>query len=95
MRTHWWQSIRWQLALGSTLVALLATGLLALTALLAIISYYSIEQKNSLDTTAISDAHDLSADYTQYGTFQQALLKSNIITPRPASRAAQLYQRQR
>ncbi len=80
MRIRWWQSIRWQLALGSTLVALLATGLLALTALLAIISYYSIEQKNSLDTTAISDAHDMSVAYTQYGTFQQALLQSNSIT---------------
>lgn len=80
MRTHWWQSIRWQLALGSTLVALLATGLLALTALLAIISYYSIEQKNRLDTTAISDAHDIGIASTEYSNFQQSLLKDNVIT---------------
>ena len=29
VRLHWWQSIRWRLALGSMLVALLATLLLA------------------------------------------------------------------
>lgn len=77
MRNHWWQSIRWQLALGSTLVALLATGLLALMALLAIINYYSIDQKDRLDAAAISDAHNLSAAYPQYGTLQRTYLNLN------------------
>ncbi len=48
MRTHWWQSIRWRLALGSMLVALLATTLLALAAIIAISYYYGNDQQARL-----------------------------------------------
>jgi signal transduction histidine kinase len=76
MRTHWWQSIRWRMAFGSTLIALLATGLLALTALLAIIMYYGVDQTARLDQIAAEDARSISAAYAQYGNLHTALLLS-------------------
>jgi signal transduction histidine kinase len=75
MRIRWWQSISWRLTLGSTLVALLATGLLALTALLAIIQYYSVDQKDRLDAAAVSNAQSLSDAYVaQHGNLRRATL---------------------
>ena len=44
MRIHWWQSIRWRLAIVSALLVLLATGVLALTAT-AVTGYdYGLDQ---------------------------------------------------
>lgn len=48
MRVHWWQSIRWQLALGSMLIALLATGLLAAILTITITISYSNTQNQQL-----------------------------------------------
>ena len=61
---HWWQSIRWRLALGSMLVALLATGLLALSAILAITYYYNVDAKTQLTSLTAHDAQLLGDNYT-------------------------------
>ena len=52
MRIRWWQSIRWRLALGSMLVALLATVLLTLSVILAIVYYYGVDQRQRLTSLA-------------------------------------------
>jgi signal transduction histidine kinase len=65
MRTHWRQSIRWRLALGSMLVALLATTLLALSAILAISYYYGVDQGQRLASLAVDKAQSISENYTQ------------------------------
>ncbi len=67
MRTRWWQSIRWRLAIGSTLVALLATGLLALAALIAIATYYGVDQQNRLSEAAQTEAQSIGNTYAQLG----------------------------
>src|SRR3989442_6926891 len=64
MRIHWWQSIRWRLALGSMLVALMATALLALTSLVAIVYYYTIDQRDQLAQIAADRAQRIGADYS-------------------------------
>jgi signal transduction histidine kinase len=66
MRTRWWQSIRWRLALGSLLVSLLATALLALAVILAITYYYGIDQSNRLDSFAADSAQDIGLNYEQH-----------------------------
>ncbi len=48
MRMRWWQSIRWRLALGSMLVVLLATTILASSAIFAIAYYYSADQSQNV-----------------------------------------------
>ncbi len=63
MRTHWRQSIRWRLALGSVLVSLLATALLAIAAILAIIYYYNIDQNNRLNSFAADSAQRIGINY--------------------------------
>ncbi len=65
MRIHWWQSMRWRLALGSLLLALLATSLLALTAVIVIDYYYGGEMQTRLDEYASDRAHSIGVDYTQ------------------------------
>src|SRR5438105_2621185 len=65
MRIRWWQSIRWRLALGSVLISLVATGLLTLAALFAIIRFYDIDQQGRLDTAAANAAQMVSERYTQ------------------------------
>ena len=56
MRLRWWQSIRWRLALGSVLVVLLATTILAVSAIFASAYYYSADQSQSLRDLAYSNA---------------------------------------
>jgi len=65
MRTRWWQSIRWRLALGSMLVVMLATILLALSVILAIVHYYSIDQNNRLANFAADSAQRIGENYAQ------------------------------
>ena len=71
-RTRWWQSIRWRLALGSMLVVLLATSLIALAALLAITYYYGVDQHQLLDSLAIDKAQSIGEDYTSSGSLVTA-----------------------
>lgn len=63
MRIRWWHSIRWRLAIGSMLVALLATVLLALAVILAIIHYYSIDENNRLASFASDSAQRIGARF--------------------------------
>lgn len=65
MRIPWWQSIRWRLALGSLLISLVATSLLALAALAAIIRFYDIDQQGRLNSAAVSTAQMISERYPQ------------------------------
>lgn len=65
MRIRWWQSIRWRLALGSMLVVMLATILLALTVIFAIVHYYSLDQNNRLSSFAGDSAQRIGEGYLQ------------------------------
>ncbi len=73
MRTRWWQSIRWRLATGSMLVALLATALLALTSILAIVYYYSIDERDRLNGVATDRAERIGANYTTWKGLPRAI----------------------
>ena len=64
MRIRWWHSIRWRLAIGSMLVALLATVLLASAVILAIIHYYSIDQSYRIANFASDGAQRIGARYS-------------------------------
>ena len=65
MRIRWRQSIRWRLALGSMLVALLATILLTLSVILAITYYYGVDQRQRLASLASDKAQSIGESYTQ------------------------------
>jgi signal transduction histidine kinase len=65
MRIRWWQSIRWRLAIGSVLVSLVATGLLTLAALFAIVRFYDIDQQGRLTNAATGTAQLISEHYAQ------------------------------
>ena len=81
MRRRWWQSIRWRLALGSVLLALLTTSLLALTALVVINYYYGADQKTRLDTYASDKAQNIgSIYYSQTKKSFYTAVKSAITT---------------
>ncbi len=72
MRTPWWQSMRWRLALGSLFVALLATILLTLTVIFAIAYYYGVSQRARLINIAEDNAQRIGMDYTQNGSIVKA-----------------------
>lgn len=72
MRIGWWHSIRWRLAIGSMLVALLATVLLALAVILAIIHYYSIDENNRLTNFAADGAQRIGARYADTNNLTRA-----------------------
>ncbi|QBD81324.1 HAMP domain-containing histidine kinase [Ktedonosporobacter rubrisoli] len=65
MRIRWWQSIRWRLTLGSVLLALLATGLLTLIAMLVINYYYQADQEARLSNLANDKAQNVGLNYAQ------------------------------
>lgn len=73
MRVPWWRSIRWRLALGSILVSLLATTLLAITVIIAVNYYYGVDVRQRLTTFATNTAERLGASYTQNGTLPKAI----------------------
>ncbi len=63
MRVHWWQSIRWRLALGSMLAALLATALLAVITTITITVSYSNDQSQHLTALANDTAARIGKNY--------------------------------
>ncbi|HEX7737574.1 MAG TPA: HAMP domain-containing sensor histidine kinase [Ktedonobacteraceae bacterium] len=68
-QASWWQSIRWRLALGSTLVALVATVLLASSILLVInVSYGSSQRQELMD----------QANHTAYGVGKSIARTNNL-----------------
>ncbi len=74
MRMRWWQSIRWRLALGSMLVALLATTILASATIFAIAYYYNGDQSTSLQNLAESNAQRIGARYSKSNHLNTATL---------------------
>jgi len=72
MRMRWWQSIRWRLALGSMLIVLLATTLIALTSIAAISYYYGNDQQVGLQKLASNDAQTISEKYGPHFTLAHA-----------------------
>lgn len=82
MRRPWWRNIRWRLALGSMLVALLSAGLLALTAILVINYYYGSEQQSSLSYLAHDKAQSVGILYTHKQSLISTAIVSNTTEPR-------------
>src|ERR1700736_5982350 len=73
MQVPWWRSIRWRLALGSILVSLLATTLLAITVLIAVNYYYGVDLRQRLTTFATDTAGRLGVSYAQNGNLPKAI----------------------
>ncbi|MBA2397079.1 MAG: HAMP domain-containing histidine kinase [Ktedonobacteraceae bacterium] len=73
MRTHWWQNIRWRLALASVAVVVLATAIMALSSILAIAHYYSNEQQQNLKQSAYDNAQRIGAHYRSDQNFANAI----------------------
>ncbi len=73
MRVRWWQSIRWRLALGSMLVALLATALLASAVIVAINYYYTVDQRERLSTIGSNTAQRIGMSYALSGRLARAV----------------------
>jgi signal transduction histidine kinase len=86
MQVRWWQSIRWRLALGSMLVALLATALLAVTVIAAINYYYGVDQRQRLTNIADSTAQRIGVSYAQSGNLTTAV---NSVLPSTPTQSAQ------
>jgi signal transduction histidine kinase len=85
MRMHWWQSIRWRLALGSVGVVLLVTVMMALSAIFTIAYYYSSEQQGNLKTSAYENAQEMGYWYeVQGGSFAKAI--NGVFPPHTAKR---------
>lgn len=73
MQVPWWRSIRWRLAIGSILVSLVATTLLAIAVLVAVNYYYSVDLRQRLSTFASDTASRLGASYAQNGNLPKAI----------------------
>ncbi len=75
MRMRWWQSIRWRLALGSMLIVLLATTILAVSAIFAIAYYYNTEQAQNIHSSTYDEAQRMGEQYalTRPGRLAPAL----------------------
>lgn len=85
MRMHWWQSIRWRLALGSVGLVLLVTIIMAFSAIFTITYYYSDEQQRNLKGTAYENAQQMGYWYTIDGKNYAKVINS-VFPPRTASR---------
>src|SRR5579863_8380362 len=81
MRVPWWRSIRWRLALGSILVSLLATTLLAIAVVIAVNYYYGVDLRQRLTSLAGDTAGRLGASYAQNGTLATAV--ANVLPDTP------------
>ena len=85
MRMRWWQSIRWRLALGSMLVALIATALLTLAVIIAINYYYGADERQRLIDIANNTAQRLGVSYSQNGNLVKAV--NNVLPNTPQQNA--------
>jgi signal transduction histidine kinase len=86
MRVHWWQSIRWRMALVSMLVALLATTLLAVAVIVAVNYYYGVDLRQRLTNIADATAQRVGASYAQSGSLIKAV---NSVLPNTPAQSAQ------
>ncbi len=78
MRMRWWQSIRWRLALGSMLIVLLATTILAGAAIFAIAYYYNTEQTQNVHGSTYDEAQKIGE---QYAITQATVAHPNRLGP--------------
>jgi signal transduction histidine kinase len=85
-QVRWWQSIRWRLALGSMLVALLATALLAVIVIAAINYYYGVDLRQRLTNIADNTAQRIGVSYAQSGNLTTAV---NSVLPNTPSQNSQ------
>src|SRR5438552_6388038 len=85
MRMHWWQSIRWRLALGSVGLVLLVTIIMALSAIFTIAYYYSNEKQRNLKGTAYENAQQMGYWYNIEGGNYTKVINS-VFPPRTTSR---------
>jgi signal transduction histidine kinase len=85
-RVHGWQSIRWRLALGSMLVALLATALLAIIMVILVDISYTGDQRQQLTNLADSTATNVGKNYTR--TKNDLLLASEEAVPNLSTQSA-------
>jgi signal transduction histidine kinase len=85
-QVRWWQSIRWRLALGSMLVALLATALLAVIVIAAINYYYGVDLRQRLTDIANNTAQHIGISYAQSGNLTTAV---NSVLPNTPSQNSQ------
>lgn len=76
MRVHWWQSIRWRLALGSMLVALLATVLLAALMIITVTVSYGGAQRQQLTDLADNTASRIGKNFVHTANLFQASLET-------------------
>ncbi len=81
-QVRWWQSIRWRLALGSMLVALLATALLAVIVIAAINYYYGVDLRQRLTNIADNTAQRIGVSYAQSGSLTASV---NSVLPNTPS----------
>jgi signal transduction histidine kinase len=80
MRKRWWQSIRGRLALGSALLILLTTGLLAFTAMLVTYFSYDIDRTKQMDQFASGMAQQIGLDLTPSNKYKLAVASRDILT---------------
>ncbi|HLI05859.1 MAG TPA: HAMP domain-containing sensor histidine kinase [Ktedonobacteraceae bacterium] len=84
---RWWQSIRWQLALGSVLLVFLVTFLIALVVFLTVVSSYGSDQRAQLSDTGGNLAQRLGVAYAENGG--NLALASRSVLPATANGTAQ------
>ncbi len=77
-QVRWWQSIRWRLAIGSILVSLLATTLLAIGVIIAVNYYYGVDQRQQLTQIASITAQRIGISYDESGSIAKA---TNSVLP--------------
>jgi signal transduction histidine kinase len=64
---HWWQSIRWQLALGSVLLVFLVTFLMAMVVFLTVVYSYGSNQRSELSSMGGNLAQRIGEVYAENG----------------------------
>src|SRR5579885_2849414 len=85
-KMHWWQSIRWQLALGSVLLVFLVTFLLAVIILLTVVYNYGSDQRTQLSDLGENFAQRLGEVFAQNGG-NLALASRSVLPETSASNA--------
>ncbi len=82
MRIRWWQSIRGRMALGSVVLILLTSTVLALSAIVAIFYFYDVDRKDQMDQLATSLAGRIGANEIQT---KNVAVSANRVLPHSAT----------
>lgn len=84
MQVRWWRSIRWRFIFWSLLVSLLATTLLAISVIVAVNYYYSVDETQRLTQLASITAQRIGVSYDTSGSVGAAV--TNVLPNTPAER---------